>query len=71
MSDSNSHDPRNLPILLFGGSGLITGGRHARYAADPAANLLVSVVHKLGIDVEQVGTSQGALNIDLDTLSGI
>jgi len=71
MSDSNSHDPRNLPILLFGGSGLITGGRHARYAADPAANLLVSVMHKLGIDVEQVGTSQGALNIDLDTLSGI
>ena len=71
MSDSNSHDPRNLPILLFGGSGLIKGGRHTRYAADPAANLLVSVVHKLGIDVEQVGTSQGALNIDLDTLSGI
>jgi Protein of unknown function (DUF1552) len=71
MSDSNSHDPRNLPILLLGGSGLIRGGRHARYAADPAANLLVSVVHKLGIDVEQVGTSQGALNIDLDALSGI
>jgi hypothetical protein len=71
MSDSNSHDPRNLPILLLGGSGLIKGGRHAKYAADPAANLLVSVVHKLGIDVERVGTSQGALNIDLDTLSGI
>jgi hypothetical protein len=71
MSDSNSHDPRNLPILLLGGSGLIKGGRHVKYAADPAANLLVSVVHKLGIDVERVGTSQGALDIDLDTLSGI
>jgi hypothetical protein len=71
MSDSNSHDPRNLPILLLGGSGLIKGGRHVKYAADPAANLLVSIVHKLGIDVERVGTSQGALNIDLDTLPGI
>jgi Protein of unknown function (DUF1552) len=71
MSDSNSHDPRNLPILLLGGAGQIKGGRHLKYGADPAANLLVTVVHKLGIDVEQVGTSRGALNIDLDTLSGI
>ena len=25
MSDSNSHDPRNLPILLFGGAGQLKG----------------------------------------------
>jgi hypothetical protein len=57
--------------VLIGGAGQIKGGRHVKYGADPAANLLVTVVHKLGIDVEQVGTSRGALNIDLETLSGI
>jgi hypothetical protein len=72
MSDSNSHDPRNLPILLFGGAGQIKGGRHLKYAAaPPAANLLVNVVAKLGIPVEKIGNSTGALNVDIDTLSGL
>jgi hypothetical protein len=71
MSDSNAHDPRNLPILLIGGAGQIRGGRHLKYAADPGANLLVTVAAKLGIEVERVGNSGGKLNIDLDTLSGL
>ena len=65
MSDSNSHDPRNLPILLVGGGGQIKGGRHVKYAdAPPAANLLVTLADKLGLPVEQIGTSRGRLNID-------
>jgi Protein of unknown function (DUF1552) len=72
MSDSNSHDPRNLPMLLFGGAGQIKGGRHLKYAAaPPAANLLVNVVDKLGIPVERIGNSTGELNVDVDTLSGL
>jgi hypothetical protein len=69
MSDSNSHDPRNLPILLAGGKGLIKGGRHLKFAADPAANLLVTVIDKLGIPLDKVGTSTGRLDVDLATLS--
>ena len=65
MSDSNSHDPRNLPILLVGGGGQIKGGRHVKYADQPpAANLLVTLADKLGLPVEQIGTSRGRLNID-------
>ena len=72
MSDSNSHDPRNLPILIVGGGGQIKGGRHLKYTeAPPAANLLVNVVDKLGIPVEKIGNSTGELNIDIDTLSGL
>jgi len=71
MSDSNAHDPRNLPILLFG-SGLIKGGRHLKYrSAPPAANLLVSIVDKLGLPVERIGNSSRALDIDADTLPGL
>jgi hypothetical protein len=69
MSDSNSHDPSNLPILLLGGGGQIKGGRHLRYKGDPAANLLVTVMDKLGVKVDHVGTSTGELA--LDALSGI
>jgi len=31
----------------------------------------VNVVAKLGIPVEKIGNSTGALNVDIDTLSGL
>ncbi len=69
MSDSNAHDPNNLPILLMGGADQFKGGRHLKYAGDSAANLLVTVMDKLGVPVERVGTSTGKLSID--TLSDV
>jgi hypothetical protein len=69
MSDSNAHDPNNLPIILVGGARLITGGRHLMYAGEPSANLLVTIVDKLGAHTDRVGTSTGELTID--TLSGV
>jgi hypothetical protein len=69
MSDSNAHDPNNLPILLLGGADQIKGGRHLKYDGDSAANLLVTVMDKLGVPVERVGTSNAELKID--TLSGV
>jgi hypothetical protein len=68
MSDSNSHDPNNLPILVAGGNDLIGKGRHLKYAGDAAANLLVTIADKLGVHVDRVGTSTGELQ--LDRLSG-
>ena len=65
MSDSNSHSPYNLPILLLGGgAGHLHGGRHVAYAErdqTPLANLHVSLLDKLGAPVEQIGDSTGPL----------
>jgi len=71
MSDSNSHNHSNLPMLLLGGgSGQLKGGRHVKYAKDtPAANLLVTVMDKLGVPIDHIGDADGKLNID--TLPGL
>ena len=71
MSDSNSHDPRNLPIVLVGGPEMVKGGRHLKFAADPAANLLVSMVDRLGVPIDKIGTSTGKLAVDAAPLSGV
>jgi hypothetical protein len=69
ISDSNRHDPDDLPLLLVGGSDMVKGGRHVRYTGTPAANLLVTILDKLGVPVEQIANSAGILK--LDTLSGL
>jgi len=70
MSDSNAHNHNNVPIVLVGGgAGQLKGGRHLKYAGDPTANLLVTVMDKLGVPVEQIGNSTGKLAIE--TLSGV
>jgi hypothetical protein len=63
MSDSNAHDPKNLPILLAGGgAGHLKGGNHVRFAKDtPLANLHVTLLDKLGVRVEKLGDSAGEL----------
>jgi hypothetical protein len=43
---------------------LIQGGRHVKYRGDPSANLLVTVMNKLGVHHDRVGTSTGELQID-------
>jgi hypothetical protein len=65
MSDSNIHDPYNIPVMLVGGPGQgIKGGRHLKYNGDCSANLLVSVMDKLGLPADSVGVSTGKLDID-------
>ena len=66
MSDSDKHDPSNLPILLLGaGSGQLKGGRHLKYSHDtPMANLLVTVMDKLAVPMETIGNSTGKAEID-------
>ncbi len=66
MSDSNSHSPLNLPVLLLGGcGGQLEGGRHLRYPNDPLMpNLLVTLMEKLGVPVERLGESDGRLRVE-------
>lgn len=65
MSDSNSHSPYNLPVVLLGGgAGQLAGGRHVAYPErdrTPLANLHVSLLDKLGAPVERIGDSTGPL----------
>jgi hypothetical protein len=63
ISDSNEHLHTNLPILLAGGgAGQLKGGRHLRYSDDtPLANLHLTLLHKLGVPMENLGDSTGEL----------
>jgi hypothetical protein len=71
ISNSTRHSGDNLPLLVMGGgSGTLKGGRHLTYANKPTmANLLVTLMDKMGVPVEKIGGSTGKL--PLDTLSGV
>lgn len=71
ISNSTRHSGDNLPLLVVGGgAGGIKGGRHLTYANQPTmANLLVTLMDKLGVPVERLGGSTGKL--PLDTISGV
>jgi hypothetical protein len=63
ISNGNLHTHGPLPTLLAGGAcGQLTGGRHLRSAADtPMANLLVSILEKVGVEADSIGDSTGRL----------
>ena len=65
MSNSNQHDHDPLPLLLAGGaSGRLKGGRHIRAGKDaPMSNLLVSMMEKLDVPLNNFGDSTSALTI--------
>jgi len=65
MSDSNRHDNTGLPlVLLGGGSGSVKGGRHLRYAeGTPISNLHLTMLDKMGIPLDKLANSTGALNL--------
>jgi uncharacterized protein DUF1552 len=71
ISNSTRHSGDNLPLVVMGGgAGTLQGGRHLTYADKPSmANLLVTLMDKMGVPVEKIGGSTGKLPID--TLSGM
>lgn len=66
ISNSTRHSGDNLPLLLLGGgAGKLKGGRHLQYAGKPTmANLLVTLMDQLGVQVERHGGSTGKLPLD-------
>jgi hypothetical protein len=64
MSNSNVHNHSPLPIVVAGGAnGTMKGGRHLKYAENtPMANLLLTILHKAGIEQDSVGDSTGLLS---------
>ena len=66
ISNSSRHSGENLPLLLVGGgAGKLKGGRHIKYTGQPSmANLLVTLMDKLGVPVEKLGGSTGKLALE-------
>lgn len=65
MSDGNTHNNYNVPVLVIGGRDRqIEGNRHVRYRkGTPLANLSLSLMIKFGVPAESFGNSTGKLNL--------
>jgi len=62
ISNSTRHSGDNLPLLVLGGK----GGRHLKYDNNPSlANLLVSLMDRVGVPVDRVGGSTGQLPLSI------
>src|SRR5207237_9727205 len=63
MSNSNVHNHGPLPVFVAGGAaGQMKGGRHIKYPNDtPMANLLLTILDKAGVNLENIGDSTGRL----------
>lgn len=62
LGDASSHSVKNLPILLAGGG--FKHGQHLHFDQEtppPLCNLYVSMLQRLGIEVDKFSTSTGTL----------
>ena len=71
MGNPNVHDHTNLPILVAGGAaGSMKGGRHIKYhEPTPLANLHLTLLEKVGIQLESFGDSRGKVGELLQPLN--
>ncbi|MBL8217790.1 MAG: DUF1552 domain-containing protein [Bryobacterales bacterium] len=63
LADGNRHTHHDLPVLLAGGgNGKLKPGRHVKYSVEtPMANLFVAMLDKMGVNMDQLGDSNGKL----------
>jgi hypothetical protein len=63
MSNSNAHNHFPLPTLVLGGgAGTMKGGRHIKQPDHtPMTNVLLTMLHKAGVEVESLGDSTGVI----------
>jgi len=64
MSNSNTHSYLNVPTMVVGGPAFgMRGGRHLRYPnGTPLANLHLTMLQRLNLQVERFGDSTGTLS---------
>jgi len=65
MGDGNVHNHKRVPMFLAGhANGQLKGNLHVRCAdSTPMANMLLTMLHKLGVNVETFGDSNGEIAI--------
>jgi hypothetical protein len=65
LGDGDLHSHHDLPVLVAGGGGgRLTGGRHVKLPETPMSNLLVTLLNKVGVPIERLGDSTGALPLE-------
>ena len=65
MGNASSHSNRNLPLILAGGG--LKHGEHRSYSKfndnkTPACNLILTVLQRFGVEIDQFGDSDGSLS---------
>jgi len=68
MGDPNLHNHKRCPLFVVGGAnGRLEGGMHLEAAAGtPMANVMLSLMHRLGLDdMERFGDSTGAFALSV------
>ncbi len=63
LGNASNHDNRNMPVLFAGGG--FRHGQHLAFDRDnnyPLPNLFLSVLHRVGLEVDQFATSTGTMN---------
>jgi len=64
MGDSNVHNHKRVPIMLMGHGGGVRGNNHVKVADEtPMANVLLTMMNKLGMNLDHLGDSTGVINI--------
>jgi len=65
MGDSNAHNHKRVPILLAGkANGALKGNLHVKTDdGTPMANVLLTMMNKLGVEVDRIGDSTGSIAI--------
>ena len=65
LGDSNAHNHKRVPIFLAGhANGQLKGNLHVRCDdGTPMANILLTMMHKLGVDIDRIGDSTGEVEI--------
>jgi hypothetical protein len=66
MGDPNLHNHKRCPLIVLGGAnGKLEGGRHMAFAdGTPMANVMLSLMHRLGMDdLRSFGDSTAAASI--------
>ncbi len=71
IGNPNVHDHTNLPIIVSGGAaGGMKGNRHIRFDdATPLANLHLTLLDKVGVDLDSFADSTGKVDELFQTLS--
>jgi hypothetical protein len=71
MGDSDAHDHTDLPIIVAGGAaGNMRGGRHITYQKHtPMANLHLTLLNKMGIEMDSFSDSNGTTDELFEPLS--
>ena len=65
MGDSNIHDHKRVPLFLAGhANGQLKGNVHLRTPRGTSmGNVMLTLLHKLGADVDRIGDSTGEVTL--------